>query len=52
MSPTITTAAPSNCADAAANRPDGLQLIKVSSLDEARRALDLERSGGTPTGCS
>jgi len=41
-----------NCADAAANRPDGLQLIKVSSLDEARRALDLERSGGTPTGCS
>ncbi len=41
-----------NCADAAANRPDGLQLIKVSTLDEARRALDLERSGGTPTGCS
>ena len=41
-----------NCADAAANRPAGLQLVKISSLDGAVKALDLVRSGGTPQGCS
>ena len=40
-----------NCADAAANRPRGLELVKVSSLDEAVKALAEVRAGGTPTGC-
>ncbi len=41
-----------NCAAAAANRPAGLQLVKVASLDEAVQALDTVRDGGTPTGCA
>ena len=41
-----------NCADAAANRPDGLQLVEVGTLDEAVRALDVLRDGGTPPTCS
>ena len=41
-----------NCAEAAADAPDGLQLVKVGSLDEAIGALDTLRTGGTPAGCS
>lgn len=40
-----------NCKDAAANRPAGLQLVKVTNLDGAVKALDLLRSGGTPASC-
>ncbi|HEU0101193.1 MAG TPA: PDZ domain-containing protein [Mycobacteriales bacterium] len=40
-----------NCPDAAASRPDGLGLAKVSTLDEAVRALEVLRGGGTPAAC-
>jgi PDZ domain-containing protein len=41
-----------NCADAAATRPDGLTLARVSTLAEAVTALDVVRDGGTPTACA
>ena len=41
-----------NCADAAANRPDGLVLARVGSLEEAVDALEVSRDGGTPTACA
>ena len=40
-----------NCADAQASRPKGLELVKVSSLDDAVKALAVVRAGGTPAGC-
>ncbi len=40
-----------NCKDAAANRPAGLQLAKVTSLASALAALQTVRDGGTPPGC-
>jgi PDZ domain-containing protein len=40
-----------NCADAAATRPKGLQLVKVATLDSAVKALDALAEGGTPEGC-
>jgi Lon-like protease len=40
-----------NCADAAATAPEGLQLVKVTSLDSALEALAVLRDGGTPEGC-
>lgn len=40
-----------NCADAAANRPDGLLLVDVATLDGAVQALDTIRDGGTPQTC-
>jgi PDZ domain-containing protein len=40
-----------NCKDAAASRPDGLQLVKVTTLDSAVKALGTLADGGTPTGC-
>ncbi|MDQ4115815.1 MAG: PDZ domain-containing protein [Actinomycetota bacterium] len=41
-----------NCAEAAADAPDGLQLVRVGTLGEAVTALDTLRGGGTPPGCS
>ena len=41
-----------NCADAAASRPAGLQLVRVTSLASALQALQTVRDGGTPTACS
>lgn len=41
-----------NCADAEANRPDGLQLVRVTTLDSALTALQLIADGGTPRGCA
>lgn len=40
-----------NCADAAGSRPGGLELVKVSTLDQAVKALAVIRAGGTPPGC-
>ncbi len=41
-----------NCRDAVANRPDGLQLVKVSSLSGAVQALEAVRDGGTAPSCA
>ncbi|MFP5023227.1 YlbL family protein [Pseudonocardia phyllosphaerae] len=41
-----------NCAEAAQNAPDGLQLIRIGSLGEAVSALETVDRGGTPAGCS
>ncbi len=40
-----------NCEVAKANAPDGLQLAKVSTLQEAVTAVDQLGHGGTPPGC-
>jgi PDZ domain-containing protein len=40
-----------NCAEAKAHKPGGLQLIKVTTLNDAVQALDTLRSGGTPPTC-
>ena len=40
-----------NCAEAVTQIPDGLQLVKVASLDEAMAALETLKSGGTPPSC-
>ena len=40
-----------NCAEAVTQIPDGLQLVKVSSLDDAMAALETLKAGGTPPGC-
>jgi PDZ domain-containing protein len=40
-----------NCPEAKATRPDGLQLIKVSTLQDALTSLATLRSGGTPPSC-
>jgi PDZ domain-containing protein len=40
-----------NCAEAVTQVPEGLQLVKVASLDEAMTALDTLKAGGTPPGC-
>jgi Lon-like protease len=40
-----------NCQEAKGATPDGLQLVKVSSLHQALGALQTLRSGGTPEGC-
>ncbi len=41
-----------NCAAAAANRPAGLRLVKVTSLSDALQALRALRDGGSPVGCT
>ncbi|MCW2621595.1 MAG: hypothetical protein JWL64_1197, partial [Frankiales bacterium] len=41
-----------NCADAQANRPDGVELVRVTTLDSAVKALELLAQGGTPQGCA
>lgn len=40
-----------NCAEARTQVPDGLQLVKVATLDDALSALETIRAGGTPPGC-
>ncbi|MCY7343075.1 MAG: PDZ domain-containing protein [Pseudonocardia sp.] len=40
-----------NCAEAAANVPDGLQLIRVATLDDGLIALDALRTGQPVTSC-
>jgi len=40
-----------NCADAKANRPRGLELVKVATLQQALAGLALLRQGGTPAPC-
>lgn len=40
-----------NCAEALTQVPDGLQLVKVATLDDAMNALQTLRDGGTPPGC-
>lgn len=40
-----------NCAEAAANTPDGLQLVRVADLAGALAALDALRADGTVAGC-
>lgn len=41
-----------NCADAEANKPPGLQLVRVTTLSSALDALALLSKGGTPQGCA
>ena len=41
-----------NCAEALTQVPQGLQLVKVGSLDEAMKALETITSGGTPPTCT
>ncbi|RZT84171.1 PDZ domain-containing protein [Pseudonocardia sediminis] len=41
-----------NCAEAASEVPDGLQLARVGTVTDAVTALDTIRAGGTPRGCS
>lgn len=41
-----------NCAEAVANAVPGLELVKVSTLDDALHALATLRAHGTPTLCS
>lgn len=41
-----------NCAEAAATAPDGIRLVRVSTLQDALDALEALREGGTPPpGC-
>ena len=40
-----------NCAEAAANTPDGLALVRVATLDDALAGLDALRAGRPVTGC-
>ncbi|MTD13200.1 PDZ domain-containing protein [Nakamurella sp. YIM 132087] len=40
-----------NCAEALTRVPDGLQLVKVATLDDAMNALKTIADGGTPPGC-
>jgi PDZ domain-containing protein len=49
---TIFFAPADNCAEAAANAVPGLELVKVSSLDDALHALETLRNHGTPTLCA
>jgi len=40
-----------NCAEAITQIPEGLQLVKVASLDDAMTALQTLQDGGTPPTC-
>ncbi|GAB2732214.1 PDZ domain-containing protein [Salinifilum aidingensis] len=40
-----------NCSEAAAQAPEGMQLAKVGTLDDAVRALDAVRAGKQPRTC-
>ena len=40
-----------NCAEAKSQAPEGLQLVKVGTLDEATKALDALRAGQAPPSC-
>lgn len=49
---TVFLAPADNCAEAVANAVPGLELVKVSTLDDALRALSTLRSHGTPPLCT
>ncbi len=40
-----------NCAEAKANKPSGIALVKVTTLKDALAALAVLRAGGTPPSC-
>jgi len=40
-----------NCAEAKSQAPDGLQLVRVGTLDEAAKALETMNAGGPPPSC-
>lgn len=40
-----------NCAEAVTQIPDGLQVVRVATLQDAMQALATLRAGGTPPGC-
>jgi len=40
-----------NCAEAITQVPEGLQLVKVATLDDAMAALDILKAGGIPPSC-
>jgi PDZ domain-containing protein len=40
-----------NCAEAITQIPDGLQLVKVATLNDAMTALQTLKAGGTPPSC-
>jgi PDZ domain-containing protein len=40
-----------NCAEAKANAPDGLRLVKVDTLDSAVKALEMINDGENPPAC-
>jgi Lon-like protease len=40
-----------NCTEAAANAPDGLQLARVATLQDALAALDAVRTDRAPAPC-
>lgn len=40
-----------NCSEATSQAPDGLQLVKVDTLDDAVKALDAMREGKAPPRC-
>lgn len=48
---TVFLAPADNCADAKANLPAGLELVKVSTLQDAMNALTDVREGKTPPSC-
>ncbi|GAA0538450.1 PDZ domain-containing protein [Saccharopolyspora subtropica] len=40
-----------NCAEAKAQAPDGLELVRVATLDDAMKSLDAIRAGQVPPSC-
>ncbi|MFJ5698194.1 PDZ domain-containing protein [Arthrobacter sp. NPDC093139] len=47
---TMFLAPAANCSEVSGNVPEGLQVVKVENLDEARRAVELAASGGDTSG--
>lgn len=47
---TMFLAPAANCAEVPGHIPDGLQVVKVENLDEARRAVELAARGGDTSG--
>lgn len=47
---TMFLAPAANCSEVLGNVPEGLQVVKVENLDEARRAVELAASGGDTSG--
>jgi PDZ domain-containing protein len=47
---TMFLAPAANCSEVSGNVPEGLQVVKVENLDEARRAVELAARGGDTSG--
>ncbi|MDR6556187.1 YlbL family protein [Arthrobacter pascens] len=47
---TMFLAPAANCAEVSGHVPEGLQVVKVENLDEAKRAVELAASGGDTSG--